>query len=329
MGMGEQAAPTIAEDLPMLERERVETWLRRSGGGPSLVRLVLPEEVTIELAQVGSLVLRPRCFDFETGALTDLATSCEVFSIDAVAGGALLVEHSFARHLLNAMVGAPGSLASRPLSRVERGMVAGLAAVSLAKLGLPLGVRAAAERHLFPMEDALCIQVWAHLCGMDGHAWLCAAATALGRAHHPPGIVEMLSPLSVELARTQLTMAEALGARPRDLVVFDDWPACQAAASLPVDLCCRGRRLHVRLDCDGRVRMDDAMAATRRIRSPRTPLVQAGFVEITAELARTASRSDGVLLRIGDSDWAEGSLAAHEEHLAVRITRILTRTGAG
>jgi hypothetical protein len=139
----------------------------------------------------------------------------------------------------------------------------------------------------------------------------------------------MLAPLSVELARTRLTMAEALGGRPGDLVVFDDRPACQAAASLPVDLCCRGRRLHVRLDCDGRVRMEDAMAATRRIRSPRTPLLQAGSVEVTAELARAASRSDSVLLRIGDSDWAEGALAAHEDHLAVRITRILTKTGAG
>lgn len=86
MGMGEQASSTIAEDSPTLERERVETWLRRSGGALSLARLLLPEEATIELAQVGRLVLHPRCLVFEAGALAGLATSCEVFSIDAVEG---------------------------------------------------------------------------------------------------------------------------------------------------------------------------------------------------------------------------------------------------
>lgn len=214
-------------------------------------------------------------------------------------------------------------------------MVAGFAAVSLAKLGLPLGVRAAAECGLIPKEDDSCIQVRAHLCGRDGNVWLCATATALGQVHQTQGIVEMLEPMSVELARTQLPKAEATRGCPGDLVVFDDRPACSEGASLPVDICLRGKRLAVSLDCDGHVLLDDATAATRRIRAPRTPLLQAGFVEVTAELARASLStdgspgSDGVLLRIGDSDWAEGALAAHEEHLAVQITRILTKTRAG
>jgi hypothetical protein len=301
-----------------------------------MARLLLPEDVTIEHAQVGSLVLRPRCLESEAGALARLATSCEAFSLDAVDGAVLLVERSFARHLSNAMVGLPRSPANRPLSRVERGMVGGLAAVSLAKLGLPLGVAAERSPTPIPAEEGVCIHVVANCQGMDGHAWLCATASALRRAWRTLGIVEMLAPVSVEMARTQLPTAEALACSPGDSVVFDETPACPAAASLSADIRCRGKCLSLRLDRDGRVRFDDATAATRRIRSPRKPILQAGFVEVTAELAgiptssTTATRnSDAVLLRIGQSDWAEGLLGEQEDRLAVRISRILTKACLG
>jgi hypothetical protein len=295
--------------------------------------LFLPEKVSIELAQVGSLALRPRCLELDAGDLVGLANSCESFSLDAVDGGVLFVEHSFARHVSNAMAGLPGSLTNRPLSRVERGMVAGLVAVSLAKSGLPLGVRVVAERSYLPMEDALCIHVRADLAGMDGHAWLCATATAWGRALHSLGLAQGLGPLRLELARTQLPRAEALSGRAQDLVVFDDSPACPQAAPLSVDICCLSKRLPARLERNGCVRSDDAVAATRRIRLPRKPIAQANFVEVTAELARPCpsapTGSDGVILRIGEADWAEGLPATHEDRLAVRIVRILTKMPAG
>lgn len=335
--MGEMDGPTIAKELPALERERVEDFLRRPGGALVLTRLLLPDELAIELPAVGSLLLRPGCSAIEAESLAGLVASCEVFSLDAMDGGVLLVERTFARDLVNAMVGLPASLVDQPLSRIERGMLAGLAARSLAKSRFPFGIRASAGVGLPRMEDALCIRVGAQLNGSSGQAWLCASGATVRRAWMLGISSATLASPRMELAQTQLTRAEAMAACPEDLVVFDDSPAPPTSAPLSVQIRFRSKCLPARLDRDGRVRTEEA--ATRRVRPAAThSLLPADFVEVTAEIARTADASttadpragaDWVLLRTGESDWAEGVLTAYRDRLAVRISRILTRPCAG
>src|SRR5512142_644820 len=61
MGMGDMDGPTIATEVPTPGRSRFEAFLRGPDGVLALARLLLPEEVSLDLAPVGRLVLRPGC----------------------------------------------------------------------------------------------------------------------------------------------------------------------------------------------------------------------------------------------------------------------------
>lgn len=331
--MGELSPSTIEEEHLTLERERVDEFLRRPGGAQALARLLLPDEITMELSQPGDVVLHPRCVTIDGPARPGLEASCEAFVLESIDAGVLLVERGFAHHLVNAILGRPPSLATRSLSRIERGIVAGLVALLFGRLGIPCGIRATSPCSPPQVKDALFVEVRAHVQGSDGQAWLCAGPAAVGRVWQMAGTAGPSATLRVELARTELAEADAVTACPRDLVVFDDRRACLMSEPLLVDLCYRGRVLPVSLDGSGSVRMDDASA--RNLSSSRAS--PGGSVVITAEIVRKRRSSfatvedpafSAVLLRIGESDWAEGVLVAHEGCLAVQITRMLRTMGA-
>lgn len=338
MAMVELDGPMSVKDSPTLERERMEVFLRRPGGALVLARMLMPEEVAVDLGPLGPLVLRPSCSAIEEAALPGLFATCEMFALEAIETGVLLVERSFCRHLADAVVGAPTSLLGRRLSRIERGVVGGLAAAALAKLGFPLGVGVVSEPGPGPMGDALCVRVFSRVHGSEGQVWLCANATALSRAWQTLRMPAAPPILRIALARTQLSKAEVMAACTGDWVVFDESPACQPSSAWSVEVGCGGKSILVRMESDGQVHVDDREASTCRMRRLSEAGVSSGKVEVSAEIARAPSssssasadpRGDGILLRVGESDWAEGSLAVRDDRQAVRITRILRKMPAG
>jgi hypothetical protein len=118
--------------------------------------------------------------------------------------------------------------------------------------------------------------------------------------------------------------------------VFEETAVLSSSSTWPLQVCCRGRRAAAVLGPDGRVWADEQAAATTRIAAGQRACSSAGeCVEVTAEIAHAAAedlpdrpsarsaRGDGILLRVGESDWAEGALCEAAERLAVRITRTL------
>ena len=316
-----------------LEREPAHVFLRRPGGALPFARLLLPEAAGLDLAGLGTLALRFACLDGEAGKalLKDSASFCEVFPLSAMGPGLFLVERRFGRHLVNAMLGRTMPPFECSLSRVEHGMLGGLLVTSLANLGLFLGVQISGTAAPEIASDAMCVQVSACLAGEQGQAWLCATAACLERCWKTSRLWAEDLPmiLRLELARTDLPKAEAMAASDGDVVVFDETPALSPSSSWPLVLCYGSRRIDVRLAPDGRVQMDDQTAATSHIWRGGPNASLADRVEIAAEIARpiadsvVSARSDWILLRMGDADWAAGRLCGVDGRLAVRITRRL------
>jgi hypothetical protein len=280
--------------------------------------------------------LRLSCFDGETTAamLKDPTLCCELFSASAMGPGMVMIERRLARHLVNALLGRTDAVIAGPLSRVERGLLAGLLATSLAKLELSIGVQVGATEVGDVGREGLCVQVSVSLPGEEGRVWLCTNAAALERCWRVSRLSQKSPPtaLRLELARTDLHKDEVLATSDGDVVVFDESSALSPSSPWPLQVCYGDRRIAVRLDPDGSVHRDEQFSVTSRIRRPG--MAGDGRVEIIAEMAHPGAwqeepssvRSggppgDGVLLRMGDVDWAEGRLCEMDGRLAVRITR--------
>ena len=341
MGMVEMDDPATSATYPSaLARESVEGFLRRPGAAVPLLRLILPELVAFDMGELGRLILRPVCLSADsTVAVTGLAETCEVFPLASIEAGSLRVERSFASYLVMAMAHSSAPLVSPPsLSRIERGMLGGFAASVLAKLGLSLGIRVEKGARAAPLAMDLCVRVLARLGAAEGQAWLCANQASLGSVLGMLGRGPGASVVRLELARTGLSEAAAVAAAIGDLVVFEESPALSASSPWAIAICCNERGLTGCLDPDGRVRADDRAARTPCLRGADRSSPPAGVVTITAEIAHRGElsrdslpspRGDGVLLRIGEVDWAEGALAEHAGWVAVRITRLLKKVCAG
>jgi hypothetical protein len=322
-----------------LQPETAQVFLGRPGAARAFAHLVLPDEASLALPNLGTLVLRFACLDGETTAalVKEAASFCEALPLSGMGAGLLLVERHFARHLVNATLGRPPSPMAAPLSRVEHGILGGVCAASLAKLGLSAGVHIAATDADAIGPDVIGVQISADLGGEKGQAWLCTAAASVElcwKTSRRWGGAETTR-LRLELARTDLAKTEALAASEGDTVVFEETSALSPLSSWPVQVCYGAKRMDAKLAPDGRVLMDDQTSATSRIRRRISSRSLADPVEITAEIAHRVaaeadltrtdsllgSRGDGILLRIGDTDWAEGSLADVDGRLAVLITR--------
>jgi hypothetical protein len=313
-----------------------------------LARLLLPEEVSLDVPGLGTLALRFACLDgaSTSGLLEDAATSCEAFPlgragrgsglatgqaaaqsspVGAMAPALLLIERRLARHLVNALLARATPPVAGSLSRVEHGLLVGLLASLFAKLGLSPGLQISAPDLPEIPPDALCIEVSARLAGENGRAWLCATAGDLERFWKTSrfGAEPDPVPLRLELARTALPKAEALAASDGDVVVFEETPALSPSSSSsssspsspsssssywPLEICYGTRRLQARLTPEGGVRLD-----ARSIAAVRTGRAGAEWVEIAAEMLRP--------------DAAETNRSTTDAVLSLRSDRSLLRMG--
>jgi hypothetical protein len=326
--------------LPSLVREPVAAFLCRPGAAPSLARLVLPEAWDLDLAGLGTATVRPAGLDREAPAalVSEARASCEGFYLPSMGPGLLLVERRLARNLVDVLLGLPMAAVAPPLSRIERGILGGVVAGAFGKLGLACGVHLAGAEAYEVGPDTVALDVSVRLDGVGGRVWLCATPPALVRSWEAAERSSGSGPavLQIELARTRLPRSEAATALQGDIVVFEETAALSSSSSWPLQVCYRGRRVSVLLGCDGRVWADERTATTGRMAVGRRARASAGArVEVTAEIAHAIAadlpdgqsagsvRGDGILLRMGESDWAEGVLSEVAGRLAVLITRTL------
>jgi hypothetical protein len=339
--MKAESVSTIAVNPSALVRESAEAFLRRPGAAPWLARLALPDQVVLDLgSEKTRLVLRPTCTGMANTAdlLAKLAPTCEAFALASVGPGLLLVERSLAGHMLSAVARLPLFASDTPLSRIERGVVGGLAAALLAKLGLSVGIQVEKAAAPPARSEVVCIRTLVGLPSVEGQAWLCATVDGMEGWWRMSRVSLAPMILRLELARTRLPRTEVMAAACGDLVVFDEIAALSASSTWALALCLGGRRVHVRLDPEGAVLAGEATDTTRRIRAPSNAGATGEAVEITAEIAWSGDsaadalprpRGSGVLMSVGESDWAEGALAEHDGRLAVRLTRMTKSTAAG
>jgi hypothetical protein len=305
-----------------------------------LAHLILPEAWKIDLAGLGTATLRIAGFNQQTTAalLGQARGTCEAFALPSMGPGLLLVERRLACCLVSMVLGLPMPALASPLSRIERGIVGGLVAGALGKLGLGCGVHLAWTEACEVGPDAVALDLWASLDSEGGRIWLCATPSALWRSCEGAALSSGSSPavLQLELARTRLARSDVLTAAEGDIVVFEETAVLSSSSTWTLQVCCRGRRTSAVLDPDGSVWADEQAATTIRIVAGQGVCSSAGeCVEVTAEIAHAAAedqpdrpsarsaRGDGILLRVGESDWAEGALCEAGGRLAVRITRTL------
>jgi hypothetical protein len=316
----------------VLQREPPWVLLRRPGAAEHLLPFLLDRKATCELNGLGRLELVVDGLEQEGGAATidEHLSICETFSLGGEAGH-LLVERGFARHLVGKVTGGTATdLLLPPLSRIERGVLGGLLAASVAKLGLPLTVRLDA-RDLEKPTSMILVRLHVRLAGQTGRAWLHATTSAIERWSNALNVTVVVA---MELSQTTLPKVQALGASAGDLVVFDETNALSPTSSWPLRLRCGERRLPFRLEPDGAVwaapSRTDARAEVAR--SGSSIAGSAGQVVITAEIGRSSQssedsppspRGDGILLRMDEAAWAEGTMAAHEGRFAVRISQLI------
>lgn len=317
-----------------LVRESAEVFVRRRGGAASLARLVLPEQLVLDLGGEARLRVRPTGTGTSTTAdlLDELAPACECFALASVGPGLLLVERHLARQLLSSLTRFPLAAESQ-LSRIERGVVGGFAAASLAKLGLSVGLLVDNAAVPTTRSEVVYIRALVDLASVVGQVWLCATAEGVAGWWPTSRLSLAPMPLRLELARTRISKGEVVAAAIGDLVVFDETEALSPSSSWGLDVCLGVSRVRVRLALDGAVLTDDDTAATSPIRRPRNSGTASEPAEITAEIARSNGptaepspnrRDNGVILCVDRSDWAEGMLAEHDGRLAVRLTRMTT-----
>lgn len=322
-------------------RESLRAFARRPGAASVAARLVLPRTLGLELDTLGTLSLQVDDVNDLHGeattaapAIRDLVPACETFALDASEPGLLMLDRAFARQLVNLAIGRAEAVAvCPPLSKIERGILAGLVAGCAARLGLPLGIAAAAATVAEGDPERLLVRASVRLGSAAGRAWLYVTAAAVLRGYalsRSPSTCGTSGLLRLELAETTLEQAQASSASPGDLVLFDETSALNEASPWSVAVCYADRRAPVWLASDGAVRIDEESRDLR----PRSATAEAfaGMVWITAELAassaapasdRHGARGDAIVLRMGETDWAEGRLGEAEGRLAVRITRRL------
>ena len=322
------------------------------------MRVCLPEEMKIQLPGLGFLVLRPAVVEIDAARIENVRRSGEAVLIECAGSMALLfVERGFALNTVNAILGYQPVTAAGPLSRIERGILQGALVALSAHLGLMLDVRLQVNESQASPSDAIVVEVSLGLRGVAGRAWLCASDEFLTKilTTRTPSPGQSPVMIRLELGRTRVPVSELAAAREGDAVVFDGVAALPAADPWPVQI----RRGEVVVPAclrpDGAVAFaggdaDDKVCgtATKDERSPARPptrpdLAKAGAmtdfcVEIAAEIRRlqgealagllcgtplARGRGDAILLRVDDTPWAEGEIAAIDGDFAVRITRRL------
>ncbi len=321
-----------------------------------VTRVCLPHEKTVELAGLGSVILRPSLPQKGPVGLSRIRQSCEEALIECADTSALLlIEHAFALDAVNAILGYGLAMAARSLSRIERGLLHGLLASLCTRLGFSPSVRVGPQDRQLPISDPVVIEIALQMGQAAGHAWLCATdeflANILTAQATTP--VRSLSVLRLELGRTRVPAAGLADAREGDVVVFDGVAALSAEEAWSIHIRRGDDATPASLLPDGIVVVEDAdereggtttKVERRAMRplAPSDPATADAGTEVAAEIAcldgntlgellggapreggRWKGRCRSVLLRLADVPWAEGEILAVDGEFAVRITRKL------
>lgn len=325
-------------------RECAGAFLRRSGACLLLARLLSPTEMGLVLPRVGTMRLRLAYLDPEDAALVPRGgPGVEVFEGGETDGPAVVIESTFARHLVDRLLGRPLAPLPSPLSRIERGLLAGLVVVASSRLGLCLGIDAKANAASPSQLDrqGLCLRLSMAIAEHEGLVWLHASQSCVERClRNAPAWARIASTqLRFELARTEVPRADALAAAVGDVVAFDETRAISAASPLALSLG-HGqsqKRVGVVLGSDGCFRPDPRgdptvpLDASAGECAERTQVVAevGGWREAAAEPGTSAADPSPltcarILLRLGEVDWAEGQPCDLAGRLGVRLTRKLS-----
>jgi hypothetical protein len=338
-----------SDGFPGAESTREEAT--RAAAKHLIAQLCLPVETVVRLPGAGDVVVRPRfldrtaCAAFWDGgrpAGEEVAIEC------AGQPGLLVIENRLAVRLVNAILGLSTPAFVGPLSRVERGVLAGTLATVLAKLELAPGIRLGKEEVEGPPPGSLVIALSVGLRGERGRAWLTTSDEFLERvwATREPSH-KAIAPW-LELAVTRVPGSEMAGAEHGDRVVFDETAALSLAGEWSVRVRWGGNVVPARWLADGLVVSGESVASAaagdaatrpeRRAAAHAGPAAavaeEAVSVEMSAGVACPAidaagraplivRRGEQVLLRADDRPWAYGDVAEIDGAFAVTITRKL------
>jgi hypothetical protein len=341
------------------EWENQPAWLlgsneaTRAAAAHLIVQLSMPPELRAQLPGVGEVVLRPWFLDRAAARAwwQDIRPGCESVTLECAGqSGMFFVEHGFALGVVNAVLGLAPPPLGGPLSRIERGVLAGTLATMFAELGLAPGLRLGEDLDTGAGAGASIVGVTLDLSGRRGQAWLAASDEFHVRlwSSRAPGRSAFATRL--ELASTTVGEAELAGAGPGDQVVFDETAALSAGDAWPVRVRRDGGSLPAWWLADGTIvaaGCPNADAVTRPDRpasihldmepavlAPGTVAVIAACTGPALDPARPAPlvipRGGPVLIEAESRGWAYGEITALDGALAVTITRMLTgsRTGS-
>jgi hypothetical protein len=319
-----------------------------------IAQLCLPARAVVRLPSVGDVVLRPRFLDRTSRAAWwgGGRPACEEVALDCAGQpGLLLVENRLALGLVNVLLGLAMPAFSGPLSRVERGLLAGTVATMLAQLELAPDVRLGEGEVEAPPSGSPVLALSVGLCGESGRVWLCASREFFERVWATREPVAKAVVPWLELATTRVLSSELAGAETGDKVLFDETAALSPEAEWPVRVRWQGNVVPARWRADGLLVAGGSVAsapagdATTRperraagLCSPAAAVAVGGVsVEVSAGIACSAiegaghaplivRRGEPLLLRAGDRPWAYGEVAEIDGAFAVTITRKLAES---
>jgi flagellar motor switch/type III secretory pathway protein FliN len=342
-----EAAPSIVRGLPRQGRPGLS--------GAALAARVLgslPRRLELVVGRFGPVTLTFEAY----GATSALRSEPVAFALSrGPEAGRLTLDAGLAGRVVAVALGAEGELAPA-LGRLgpgARGVVAGFVAGVLQAARSPLAVSLAGQDAARPPE-MVAVSIGVSVAGGDGWAVLEVPRAWLDEVARLPTDTRELSALTVdavvELARTTLTVGEAVAVEPGDAIVFDGVAAVETGATWPARLLIGDHSADASVAPDGVVTIESAFdregsptdgAASGAGRGDTTVLT-ALPVEIVAELARVRVRADEVVafgpdaslqlgevrrgpvvLRMGAQPRAEGEVTAVDGQLAVRVTRLL------
>jgi hypothetical protein len=335
--MNKQADASMGSDVGAVDASDA-----RGSAAYLWARLCLPAQVPVALP-IGELLIRPRLSERAAPRprLESESHAGEVLALEVEQHpGVLLVERRMALGLVHAILGLPWPTLAGPLSRIERGMLEGTVATTLAHLGFAGRIRVCERARALTPTGAFTIELSLSVRGSDGWACLMSSDEALRRLCTPSHARDLVTGPWLEVASTRVPAGDLAGAEPGDRVVFDETPALLATKCWPARLLWRGNTLAARWLNDGTVVIpQDTEEPTTKpvVRSPgRTPLAKemnasGRWVEVSAGSDCAAlvaaglgplvvSRAESMVLRADGRVWAYGSVTETDQAFAVTIT---------
>ena len=326
----------------------------RAAAAHLVVQLSMPAEICTRLAGVGEVVLHPRFLD-RAGGRAFWETSrkgCEVLTLARAGQAAVMfIEHGLAVGVVNAILGLGTPPLAGPLSRIERGVLAGALATALTAIEPAAEIRLAGDLGAEVGTLAPILVLAVRWPGREGRVWLAAGDEFYAgfRSSRESGCGPMMPWL--EVAVTTVEESEIESAEPGDTLVFDETKALPPDEAWPIRVRLDERSFPARWLPDGTVvAAEDSMgdvvtrpdgpASLRRggkdVTQPRREMrVAAGCLchpvaPFPIQLAPlVVPRGGSLRVEAGGCLWAEGDLAALEGAFALTLTRMLTGSPAG